>query len=305
MNNLLIVWLLATALLLPVRGFSQASTSEQDAIRKAIEDETAAINACDYARWADHWWPETYCYFSVTWPKGHWSMQGWEEISAWGKTATTNCTPSPNRKKEGFKYAINGNMAFVTFLEDEGNESTRVLEKRNGRWKLIRMGVIASVAYTAMERLDQLHKFAGKWEADLSTFKNDPPPNGWEITGFEFENLPTETGITLKHRRDWKDTNGAHYYLRNGEVARRSSGEEMGLFVSQSDSFGWSEYNFGSVSLSKEGVMTALTKKANSDKLDETARFTLNPDGRLNLTVEVYDDLGKVVFKFSVEMKKQ
>ena len=91
---------------------SQAKNNpEQEAIRKAIEGETAAIDACNYTLWADHWWPEPYCYFSVTWPDGHCSMHGWEEISAWAKKTTANCTPNTtDRRKRDYKYAVNGNM---------------------------------------------------------------------------------------------------------------------------------------------------------------------------------------------------
>lgn len=127
-------------------------SSEQDAIRKVIEEETTAIQLCDYERWANHWWHETYCYFSITSPGEHTGLQGWDAISEWGKNLIKNCKPTKqNTQRDGFHFSIIGNMAFVTFLENWGNESTRVLEKRDGKWKLIRMGVVITTAYDALD----------------------------------------------------------------------------------------------------------------------------------------------------------
>ena len=167
--------LLSVAFYLPLNGFAQSTIPEQDAIRKTIEGETAAIDQCDYVRWADNWWPETYCYFSVASPQHHWSMHGWDEISTWAKNTTgAGCSPITNdHKKRDYKYALNRNMAFVTFLEEEGNENTRVLEKRDGRWKLIQMGVVISSSYTSLKQIIELHQLAGKWKADISTMKKE------------------------------------------------------------------------------------------------------------------------------------
>ncbi len=299
MKKLTITWLLAAALALPFCGFSQASTAEQDAIRKSIEEETAAFNACDYARWADHWWPEAYCYFSVTSPTRHWSMHGWDEISAWAKTATINCTPTTdNPKKWDYKYAANGNMAFVTFLEAGGDESTRVLEKRSGKWKLIRMGVIASSAYSAMEQLKQLQQFVGKWKADIATMKKEVSSQGREELDFYFETELTETGIRIKHWRHWKDNNGTHSFSRNWEFATVSESEELGLFVVQFGSDGFSGVVHGTAKMGIDGSLNALTEK-NSEW------FTLKPDGKLNLGVDGIDDAGKVYRRFSVDLVRQ
>ena len=293
-------FLLLLAALTAVTLFAQSSkTAEQDAIRKAIEDETSALNACDYARWADHWWPETYCYFSVTSPQRHWSMHGWEEISAWAKTATTNCTPTTdNPKKWDYKYAVNGNMAFVTFLEAGGDESTRVLEKRDGKWKLIRMGVVASSSYVALERLQRLQQLAGKWKADLSTMKKEVPSQGWIDLDFYFDIEPTETGIRVKHWRHWKDNDGDHKFSRNWEFATVSEHEDLALFVVQYGSDGFSGAIHGTAKMGKDGSLNALTEK-NSEW------FTLKPDGKLNLSVDGIDDAGKVYRRFSVDLVRQ
>ena len=295
------------AVLFPITILSAQTTPEQDAIRKIIEEETRAIQLCDYNRWADHWWHEPYCYFSITNPDQHTGLQGWEEISAWAKKITTNCNPADQRtRKYDYRFAVNGNMAFVTFLEDQGNESTQVLEKRDGKWKLVRMGVINTTAYESKERLKQLHRLAGSWTADMSTLKFEPPLQGWAVLDFHFENTPTESGIRLTHWWNWKNDAGFSGKLtRRMEVAAVAGSPDLEMFAVESNSDGWSGASHGMAKLDTEGNLTMLTKKPNSDKLDETSWLTLKPDGRLHLKMENYGDDGKVNFGFSVELMKQ
>ncbi len=281
-------------------------TPEQDAIRKVIEEETLAIQLCDYTRWAGYWWHEPSAYFSITNPDQHIGLRGWEEISAWGKNITANCLPADQHtRKTEYRFAINGNMAFVTFLEDQGNESTRVLEKRAGQWKLLRMGVVYTTGYAAKEQVKKLHRLAGSWTADMATLKIDPAPKGWAWLNFHFENTPTESGIRLTHQRHWENDAGlSGKYTRRMEVAAVSGSEESGLFVAHHTPDGWSGVLHGTAKLGADGSLTGLPRKPNSDKLDETSRLTLKPNGRLYLEVEGYGDDGKVIFGFSVEMVK-
>lgn len=282
-------------------------TADQAAIKKTIEAETAAIQACDLATFSDQWWHEDYCYFSVTTPTFHWGFYGWDEIGAWAKEQVANCDPAnaPGSRKYDYRYTINGNMAFVTFLEDAGNESTRVLEKRDGRWKLIRMGVIATTGFDAQEKQHQLARFEGTWKGDLSTFTVDPPATDWELLAFQFKNESTPSGIRLLHQRDWKNANGSWVYTRRMELASGSGQEEMGLFVAGHNTDGWTHYNQGTATLMADGTLMQKTKRTGQDKLSETAWLSIGEDGRLHIKVEMYDEDGAVDGTFMIAMDRQ
>ncbi len=151
-----------------------AQKSEEETIRKVIESETAAItNLCDFEKWADHWWHEPYTFFSLTFPKWHVGLRGWSDIAAWGKQTAANCTPNETiSPKYNYRFKIADGMAFVTFLENQGNESTRVLEKRNGQWKLIQMGVIGSAAYESLAQNQEMER------AKMRPYDKPPKPIG-------------------------------------------------------------------------------------------------------------------------------
>jgi TonB family protein len=153
-----------------------AQKSEEETIRKVIESETAAItNLCDFEKWADHWWHESYTFFSLTFPKWHVGLRGWSDIAAWGKQTAADCTPNEKiSHKYDYRYKIAGDMAFVTFLENEGNESTRVLEKRNGQWKLIQMGVIGTAVYESLAA----HQRQEMERAKMKPYDKPPKPIG-------------------------------------------------------------------------------------------------------------------------------
>ncbi len=299
--------LFLTIALLSIGLTTISAQSEEDTIREVIESETYSISHCDYEGWAARWWPENYTYFSVTAPSWHLGLNGWEEISAWAKNLTDGCDPAlaQTQPKYDYQFAINGNMAFVTFLEDAGNESTRVLEKRDGEWRLIRMGLILTDNYHQVERQQELAQFAGHWLADMSTLKMEPLPESWEVQSFQFTNEVTPSGIRLVHERSWTDPVGQFDYRREMTVVTASGSEEFGHFVSGSSSDGWSHYNHGTSSLEEDGTLVSIPLKPNSGQPDETGWLRLTENGQLQLEVETYDDEGEVNFRFSVLMNKQ
>ena len=168
------IWLYQCSSTISKTSSDTAQESEKEAIRKVIESETAAItNLCDFEKWANHWWHEPYTFFSITLPDWHVGLRGWNDIAAWGKQTAADCTPNERVfPKFDYKYKIAGAMAFVTFLENEGNESMRVLEKRNGQWKLIRMGVIGTTAYKSFAQKQEMAR------KKMRLFDTPPRPIG-------------------------------------------------------------------------------------------------------------------------------
>ena len=140
--------ILGLVLILASYTYAKDLSKEEAAIKKAIEDETYYADQKNYNKFSDLWMHEPYVYWSVTNPNSHFELEGWEALSKYFKKQFEKFPEPMQRKanKTDYKFRIIEKMAFVTFRED-GNASTRVMEKQNGKWKLIRMGVVGSTAY--------------------------------------------------------------------------------------------------------------------------------------------------------------
>jgi ketosteroid isomerase-like protein len=293
-------------LIIPVSAYAQSE--EEAKIRAVIEGETHAINHCDYEAFANSWWPEDYCFFSVTSPTMNMTFHGWDEIADWAKSVVEHCNPNNAYMptKEAYSYVIKEDMAFVTFLEDGGNESTRVLEKRSGQWKLIRMGVIITNAYEVQQKRKVLAGFAGSWKGDPKSMKAEPAPTSWELLDFTFDNEMTPSGIQMQHHRKWHEKGVGNFnYTRRMEVASVPQQEEMAFFTAGHSDAGFSHANNGTALLTDEGVLIGRPLRNGSGELQEKSWMQLKPDGKMHLQVETYDDTGKVDFTFSIDLIRQ
>ncbi len=278
------------------------SQNDEELIRKVIIGETAAIQKCDLDAWANHWWHEDYCYFSVTWPNKHWGFYGWDEINTWAKDCSSN---NWENKKYDFKFVVSDNIAFVTFLENQGNESTRVLEKRNGEWKLIRMGVIVTSSFEVIEKMDKLKAFEGNWIAQPSSIKITPEWEGTEILHFATNIEMTPAGLRAIHNRKWKNSGNEWEYTREMEIATATNREEFGLFVTGYASDGYTHTEVGKAELTEDGTVVMMPNKHGTDKLEEKAWWTLKDNRNMHLKVEVYGDDGEVRFLIETDLVRQ
>lgn len=228
---------IALLLLITCSVFAQRTmVSEEAAIKKVIEDETMYFMQRDYDKWAECVAHDPMTYYTWTTPfageNDVFEARGWDEVSKEFKKYMSENPPNDDLpKKENYKFKVNGNMAFVTFSQNY-SEETRVLEKTDGKWRILRMEALASKGFEKMHDLYSLQRMAGNWEIDMSTYKKEGG-GSWKMLGGSLEMERTPTGIVAHEKYDFKNKKGEHrtseelgvmsYNMNTGKVGLLSS----------------------------------------------------------------------------------
>jgi hypothetical protein len=127
---------------------------DREEILGVIAGESAAFWNKDYESWASYWVQAPYIRAMGWYPHGGVSyLEGWEALSARTKAhLAEDPTPNPtasNVRRENINLRIYPDSAWVTFDQygtDTGqptfdmpgcSRETRILEKHDGRWKLV------------------------------------------------------------------------------------------------------------------------------------------------------------------------
>lgn len=142
-------------------------SQEEAAIKKVIENATAAAFANDFETWAGYWAHEPYVYFNFSSKDGNWHYQGWENVSRVMRASMQESEPNQNPvKRDNFTHRIEGNMAWVTFDQEDGMRKweQRVLEKKNGNWKIINMTAIGHSSWEEKGNIQRVMYFRFKPE---------------------------------------------------------------------------------------------------------------------------------------------
>jgi hypothetical protein len=147
--------------LLPETIADRAGVREDDkaAIMDVIERQAAAFWAKDFGRWSDTWVHAEYVR-RVGWSPtgGVISVEGWDAIGgAMKKTMADNPAPNPTPAKlvrDHVNIRTHHDMAWMTFDQhgvDTGearfdmpgvSHETRILERHDGKWKLVYVGYV-------------------------------------------------------------------------------------------------------------------------------------------------------------------
>lgn len=202
--------LLLTSLFLLAATFlyAQDLSKTEKAIKQVIEDETHQINQNNYEGWAAHWVHDGNAYLSVAGPDFHMEMLSWETISKWAKKEMADRpVQAYDQQKSNYKFTINGEMAYVTFMED-GSQSTRVLIKKDGSWKIIRVDVVLSSAYKQKEWLKGFESSVGTWNAKAGTVKNS---NAFQMKMKDITYCTKISGhnFIVKSKENWTEADGS------------------------------------------------------------------------------------------------
>ncbi len=119
-----------------------ALTNDEKAVQKTIEDETLSFSQNDFDKLSELWVHSPQAYYSISESFKHTEFLGWEAIASYLKEQMENfANPEWKPVKSDYQFRIVGNMAFVTFKEN-GNPSTRILEKQNNSWKILELSVV-------------------------------------------------------------------------------------------------------------------------------------------------------------------
>lgn len=124
---------------------------DEEAIKGVIAQETSAFLNVNYKSWGETWLKVPYAYRSYSDATTTTYVEGWEDLN---KTFTTYFkTAKPANSEiinDWIEIRIFENGAYVRFtqkikdsIELEETSQIRVLEKQDGKWKIVYLGAIA------------------------------------------------------------------------------------------------------------------------------------------------------------------
>jgi len=138
---------LAILLLVITRLPASAQEAEKEAIKRVVMQETESYLGVDREAWASSWWPVPYAYWLFSDKAGIQYIEGWEQIQSTFESYFK--TQKPSRSRVSYTWQeirVYGTGAYVRFQERnddnirvEDTSQMRVLEKRDGKWKIICM----------------------------------------------------------------------------------------------------------------------------------------------------------------------
>lgn len=142
---------LVALLLLLTPVVARAQDSEKEAIKRVIMSETESYLGIDQANWSAAWLPVSYAYWSFSDKDGSQAISGWDNIRQTFDQYFQSQKPSKAKiTYTWLEIRVYTQGAYVRFKEkaDDGNrieitDQVRMLEKKDGKWKII--GMIAAV----------------------------------------------------------------------------------------------------------------------------------------------------------------
>jgi ketosteroid isomerase-like protein len=130
-----------------------AQAKEIEAVKAVIEKETKAFFEIDHQTWTDSWAHVPYAFWSFADTTDVNSFSGWRAIEqGFSEYFTTSKPSTATIERKWLEVRIFGNGAYARFtqkvaepdLSRSEQAEVRVLEKTNGEWKIVHVGVISS-----------------------------------------------------------------------------------------------------------------------------------------------------------------
>ncbi len=130
-----------------------AQESDKEAIKRVVMQETESYLGVDKEAWASTWWPVPYAYWLFSDKSGTQYLEGWDTIEKTFESYFKGQKPSRSRVTYTWQeIRVYGNGAYVRFKEHgddnlriEETSQLRVLEKRDGKWKIICMSAAVNM----------------------------------------------------------------------------------------------------------------------------------------------------------------
>ncbi len=149
-KKIIIILVIGLQVVLHVSAKAQLD-QEKEAIKAVIEKETASFLNVDYKTWSSLWVKAPYSYWSYSDSTGTSYVEGWDNLNTTYANYFKNSKPSKAeitytwieiRVFEDGAYAQFVQKVYDEIDYDETSQM-RVLEKKDGKWKLICVGAIA------------------------------------------------------------------------------------------------------------------------------------------------------------------
>lgn len=124
-----------------------AQDAEKEAIKRVVAQETESYLGVDYATWAGTWQQAPFAYWSFSDKNGSQFISGWDNIQQTFESYFKEQKPTKHKITYTWQdIRVYTNGAYVRFQEisDDGRriettDQIRVLEKKEGKWKIICM----------------------------------------------------------------------------------------------------------------------------------------------------------------------
>ncbi len=282
-------------------------TSEEQAVKQVIEDETKYFNLRDYEKWSDCVAKDPMTVFSWTSPfrgeNGVFEAKGWKEVSTQTKAyLEKNPVNEDLPKKYDYQFKVAGNMAYVNFLEGNGTHETRVLEKRDGKWKILRMEATASKMFKSMHKKYALQRMAGTWKLDPNSIKMEGG-SGWKLLASQVKVKSTNTGLKAHATVYIEKSDGEELVIEDESIIGYDLGTEKVSLYSASyfPNSGWSEVEIGTGEIDDDGVLHFESHRVGKDSKSK-GMMKIGDDGKMHYSVEKMNDKGEKVFSMSYMM---
>ena len=285
----------------------KALSSEEQAIKQVIEDETKYFNLRDYVKWSNCVAKDPMTVYSWTSPfkgkDGIMEAKGWEAVSKQMKSYMES-SPANDKfpKKYDYQFKVAGNMAYVNFLEGNGIHETRVLEKRDGAWKILRMEATASHMFKSMHKKYTLQRMAGSWKMDPNSLKAEGG-KGWKLVFSEVKAKSTKTGLKAWSKVYLENPQGEEVIIEDENMMAYDLGtEKVAMFTaSYFPDSGWSEGSLGTGELDDEGVLHFKSHRVGKESKTK-GMMKIGDDGKMHYSAVWYDDKGEKVYSISYSM---
>lgn len=143
-------------------SFGQKNQNQQDleAIKAVIFKETTSFYKVDYKNWADTWHQVPYAYWSYSDSTGTSYVEGWNALTKtfdeYFRTQKPSNAIVENEYTEIRVYGTGAYARFIQRVKDEidrdETSQIRVLEKKDGKWKVVCVGAIAKYPKEMMDQ---------------------------------------------------------------------------------------------------------------------------------------------------------
>lgn len=304
----------ASFLFLSFPSIAQSKTSEQDAVRKAIEQETKLYIEGNYDKWEKTWVHEPTSYWTYSGPDFNNEVIGWDKISAGMKQDMNGRPPLSSEvvarmeNKHDYQYKINGNFAHVIYRQGNGNLLTVTMEKQNGEWKLVNETDIGTSSYNFKKSIEALQKFIGKWryvEGSDSTQGAGPADTNYRQKGMEYDIHETPYGVEFISTSSYTYASQPYTSLVKEDFISNNDKKIISYFDYEKDASNKVSTNIGTASFDTSGRF--IVKGMYDDKPTQTRFeniYSFMPDGLLHHEGRSYDDNGKLMSKWFFTLKR-
>ncbi len=293
----------------PIHAQQQANT-EEAAIKKVIENETLYYYHGNYDKWAECVAHDPMTNFSWTSPfpgkDAVMELKGWDAVSTMYKKYMKENTPDKEYKpkNENYQFKISGNMAFVAYTEDGRSSQSRLLEKKDGQWRILRMEATASKAFKKFHQLYALQRMAGTWEVDLASYKEEGGGD-WTLLGGTMTAKATDYGLSLNEHYDYRNAEGEYRASKDkGMMALNMGTGKIGvMFATVYPNSKWTRSAIGTGEIDDEGVLHIKGNMVGDENVGDV-KYWLEGDD-MNYAVVVKDSKGEQVYASSYTMKRK